>query len=116
MEDIMATNFIQSGKMVTLPVTAGGDSGDWNMVGDLAVVLNSDADDSDEAVCSLEGVFDLSVVGNDNAGDAAVSIGDKIYADGAELNVDVTDGTLFGYALGAVVSGETTVIPVRLKQ
>jgi predicted RecA/RadA family phage recombinase len=112
----MATNYVQPGKTAKLPVTAGGESGDWDLVGDLAVVLNSDADDNDEAVCDLEGVFDLSVAGADNAGDAAVSIGDKIYADGTDLNVDATAGVFFGHALGAVASGGTAVIPVRLKQ
>ena len=112
----MALNYVYEGNSVKLPVSAGGVSGDPELVGDLAAVLLQDSDDSDEAVCALEGVFELSVTGADNAGDVAVSIGDKIYMDGGTLNKDGTDGTLFGYALDTVGSGSTATIPVKLKQ
>lgn len=112
----MTTNFVQPGNSIKLPVTASAKSGDWDMVGDLAVVLNGDADDNDEAMCNLAGVYNLEVTGADNAGDAAISVGGKVYADGAALNADGTDGTLFGHALEAVGAGETKEIPVRLKQ
>lgn len=112
----MATNYVQPGNTVKLPVTSGAKSGDWDLVGDLAVVLNQDADDNDEALCDLTGVFDLEVTGADNAGDAAISAGAKIYADGAALNADAADGTFFGHVLKAVGSGETATVQVRLKQ
>ncbi|SDU38364.1 capsid cement protein [Desulfobacula phenolica] len=111
----MALNYVQPGNRLTLPVTAGKKSGAWDMVRDLPVVLLTDADASDEAECSTEGVFKLSVKGADAAAGAAVAIGDKVYADGAELNVDATNGKEFGIALGAVASDATTEIPVRLK-
>ena len=112
----MTTNYVQPGNTAKLPVTADAKSGDWDMVGDLAVVLNSDADDNDDALCDLTGVFDLEVTGANNAGNTAISAGAKIYADGTDLNADATDGTFFGHALEAVGSGDTETIPVRLKQ
>jgi predicted RecA/RadA family phage recombinase len=116
MEDTMTTNYVQPGNNIKLPVTADAKAGDWDMVGDLAVVLASNADSDDEAVCSLTGVFNLEVKGADNSGDAAISAGAKIYADGADLNADDADGTFFGHALEAVGSGATATVPVRLKQ
>lgn len=112
----MATNYIQEGKTLKLGVTASAESGAADLVGDLAVVLLEDADDSDEAVCAIEGVFDLSVTGENNSGNAAISVGDKIYYDGGTLNVDAIGGTFFGHALEAVSSGATDTIKVRLKQ
>jgi predicted RecA/RadA family phage recombinase len=112
----MTTNYAQPGKIVKLPVTADAKSGDWDMVGDLAVVLNSDADDNDEAMCNLAGAYNLSVTGADNVGNAAIDAGGKVYADGTDLNADSTDGSFFGHALEAVGAGETKEIPVRLKQ
>ncbi len=111
----MAQNFVQDGDRIKLPVTADKVSGDWEMVEDLPVVMTQDADSNDEAMCATKGVFDLSVAGQGPSAAAAIAIGEKIYADGAELNKDVTNGKEFGIALGAVVSGETTTIPVRLK-
>ncbi len=111
----MATNFVQPGKRMNLPVTASKLSGAWDMVGELPVVLLTDADANDEAECDTEGVYTLSVKGADGSGDSAVAIGDKVYVDSTELNVDDANGIEFGIALGAVVSGETTAIPVRLK-
>lgn len=112
----MATNYVYEGKTVKLGVSSDGKSGDPEVVGNLAVVLLQDSDDSDEAVCALEGVFELSVTGADNGGDTAISVGDKIFMDGGTLNADDTDGTLFGRALGSVGSGSTATIPVKLKQ
>ncbi len=111
----MAQNFVQDGDRIKLPVTADKLSGDWDMVGDLPVVLTRDADSNDEAMCATKGVFDLSVVAQGAATPVAIAIGDKIYADGSELNKDSTNGKEFGIALGAVTSDETITIPVRLK-
>lgn len=114
----MATNYVQEGKTVKLGVSSGAVSGDFEMVGDLATVLLDDADSSDEAVCALEGVFDLTVNGRVDAGDSAVSVGDKLYWDSgdAQINKDETNGVFMGYALGSVSSGSSATIPVRLKQ
>ncbi|MCK5312915.1 MAG: DUF2190 family protein [Desulfobacteraceae bacterium] len=111
----MAQNFVQKGDRLKLPVTADKLSGAWDMVGDLPVVLTQDADSNDEAMCATNGVFDLSVEGQGPSAAAAITIGDKVYADGAALNKDATNGKEYGIALGAVASGATTTIPVRLK-
>lgn len=111
----MATNYVRPGDTGKKTVTAGAVSGDWDLVGDQAVVLLEDADDNDEAMCALTGVYELSVTGADNAGNAAITEGDKVYADGTDLNVDSTDGVFFGHAEGDVASGATTAIGVRLK-
>jgi len=112
----MATNYIQEGKTLKLGVTANAESGDFDLVGDFAVVLLGDADDSDEAMCTLEGVFDLSVLAEDDGGGAAISVGDKIFYDGGTLNVDSSNGTFFGHALEAISAGVNSTIEVRLKQ
>jgi predicted RecA/RadA family phage recombinase len=113
---IMAINYVQPGNSIKLPVTSGAKSGAWEMIGDLAVVLNGDADNNDNAQCNLIGVYSLEVIGADNAGDADIFAGDKVYVDGAVLNADDTDGLHFGHALDTVNAGETKEIRVRLKQ
>jgi predicted RecA/RadA family phage recombinase len=114
----MATNYVQEGKAVKLGVSSGAKSGDFEMVGDLAAVLLNDADDNDEAVCSLTGVFDLTVNGRADASDTAVSEGDKLYWDSgdSQINKDATNGVFMGHALDSVTSGGSATIPVRLKQ
>ena len=110
----MATNYVQEGKTLKLGVTAGALSGAFELVGDLAVVLLEDADDSNEAVCALDGVYELSVTGSDG-NDVDILVGDKIFYDNEILNVN-TSGTFFGHALEAVGTGNTLTIDVRLKQ
>lgn len=111
----MATNYVQTGDRLNLPVTSGKKSGAWEMVEDTPVVLLTDADASDNADCALTGVFNLSVQGQGPSAAAAIAIGETVYADGAALNKDGTNGKEFGVALGAVGSGATATIPVRLK-
>ncbi len=110
----MATNRVQAGDHLNLPVTAGKKSGDWDMVGDMPVVLLTDADSNDMADCDTGGVYTFSVKGVSDAGNSAVTIGDRIYADGDELNEDAANGKDFGYALGAVTGGTTVEIPVKI--
>ena len=65
-----------------------------------------------------KGVYRLAVTGrNQVPADAAVAVGDKLYIDDAEdqLNKDFTLGKFFGYALGVVTAGATTTIPVLQK-
>ena len=114
----MATNYVYEGKSVKLGVSSGAKSGSFEMVGDLAAVLLTDANDSDEAVCGLEGVFELTVNGRADASDSAVSVGDKLYWDSgdSQINVDSANGVFMGYALGSVTSGGSATIPVKLKQ
>lgn len=119
----MATNriFEKGTQLVVAPTDAPNDpaeSGDPVLLGDLPGVALTDADDdiaSDgEATVQFDGVFDLEVVGEDNAGNAAITAGDIVFYDGGEINVDDTDGTRFGYALEDVASGATTTIRVKV--
>lgn len=112
----MATNYVQPGNFEKLPVTAGALSGDPDMVGDLSVVLTEDADSNDEAMCALEGVYDLDVEGADASANVAMSVGDPVYWDGDTLNADSSNGTLFGHLFDSVASGATETVRVRLKQ
>ena len=107
----MATNYVQEGKNLKLGVSSGALSGDFDLVGDIAVVLLGDADDSNEAVCALEGVYNLSVTGSP----AEITAGDKIYDNSGILNGN-DDGIFFGHALEGVPSGDDLIIEVRLKQ
>ena len=114
----MALNYVQPGETAKLPVTAGAQSGDFEMVGDLAAVLLNDADDNDEAVCDLTGVYRLTVNGRADASNSAVAYGDKLYWDSGDgqINKDATNGVFAGHALGTVTAGGSADIPVRLKQ
>lgn len=109
----MATNFVQTGNVVTV-ASADTGSGDHVVVGSLHGVALTDTDDDGNIELDTEGVYSLSVTGADNSGDAAISVGDKIYDDGGTLNADATDGSLFGIALEAVGSGATATIPVKI--
>ena len=111
----MATNYVQQGDVIKLPVASGKTSGDPDLVGSIPVVCLTDRDSDGNAECALKGVFDLPVTGADNAGNAAVSVGDTLYMDAGTINIDGTDGTEYGAALEAVASGETDTINVRLK-
>lgn len=111
----MAKNYRQQGDVLTLPVTPGKKSGDWDMVGDLPVGLLSNPDENNMADCRTVGVFTWPAKGTNDAGNSAVAIGDTLYADGDELNKDAANGKKFGTALDVVPAGQTTPIPVRLK-
>ncbi len=111
----MATNKVYDGDVVEV-ASASTDSGDHVVLNDLVGVALTDTDDDGNVKLATRGVFDLSVTGADNSGNAAVSVGDKIYDDSGTLNVDGTDGTLFGKALEAVDSGATATIKVMLIQ
>lgn len=111
----MATNYVQKGERLVLPVASGSVSGDPVVVGSLPAVCLTDRDSDGNAECAIEGVFDIAVTGANNAGNVAVAVGDKLYKDGTEINKDSTNGTEFGIALEAVTSGSTSTINVRLK-
>ena len=112
----MATNYIQQGDVIKLPVTAGKTSGAHDMVGGIPVVCLTDRDSDGYAECATKGVFDLSVTGADGSGNSAVSVGDTLYNDSGTLNKDGVNGTEFGVALETVGSGETATINVLLKK
>lgn len=119
----MATNevFEPVGKL-SLPVPDGTEAGDALLVFDLipAVALTDEGaggNADDHATCAINPawVFDIPVKGEDGAGNAAVSVGEVVYVDtDGEINVDLTNGTVFGIALEAVSSGATTTIRVLL--
>lgn len=111
----MAVNYGQKGDRLNLPVAEGKVSGDFDVVGDLPVVLLTDRDSGGKADCAVTDVFEHPVKGVKDAGNVAVGIGDKVYMDGNELNKDAANGKEYGVALGVVTAGATTVIPVRLK-
>lgn len=117
----MATNLVYDNRAdlrLQLTVGASKTAGSYIALNDLWVLLLEDSDSNNKATCILPGlstVANLSVVGADNAGNAAVAVGAKVYWDAAEFNVDATNGTFVGYALEAVSSGETTTIQVALQ-
>lgn len=114
----MATNFIRDGKKMQMPTVTGAESGDAFVVGGyLPCVLLTDAETASpyNATVQTEGVFDLSVKGEDGSGNAAVSVGDMLYWTDKDtaLNKDSSEDP-FGIALEAVGSGETDTINVLL--
>ena len=114
----MATNevFEPVGKL-SLPVPDGTESGDFVLVfGEIPGVALTDEGDggNGDNVASVainpKWVFEFDV----NAAAAAIDVGDRVYVDGAALNDDNVNGTLFGWALEAVANGATTTIRVLL--
>jgi predicted RecA/RadA family phage recombinase len=106
-------NFVQEPNNVKLTVGSGVVSGQPVVVGVIPAVALTDADANNQAACLLEGVFSLSVVATNNAGNSAVVEGDALYIDGSSvISKDATNDTFFGYAVGAVTSGATATINV----
>src|SRR5690349_11698080 len=101
-------------------------SGDPVRIGSFCGVAATDesagGNASGETTVATEGVFKVSVAAIDSSGSAgadanvAVAVGDIIYY--GDSNDPVLSkragGTFFGYALGAVSSGSTGSIPVRV--
>lgn len=125
----MAKNFEQSGEFIEVlestltPVTAGlvvsGEAAFWG-AGDFltGVAQTSPGAATEKVSMHTRGVYRLLVTGrNEVPADNAVAIGDKLYIDDAEaqLNKDVTLGKFFGYALGTVTAGAASIIPVLQK-
>jgi len=107
--------------LMTHPTHTDGfvDKGDALVVGDIIGVAKIDADAATDYIpIDTEGIWNLSVVATDNTGNIAVAIGNKLYINTstAALSKDHNGNTakFFGYALGAVGSGETCVIPVKV--
>jgi len=109
----MATNYVQEGKILDV-AQASTSSGDHVVWGNVNGVALTDTDDDGNIRMATGGVFDLSVTGADNSGNAEISAGSKIYDDSGTLNADETDGTAFGIALEGVSSGSTATIPVMI--
>lgn len=94
---------------------ADPDSGDPCVYGNIPGVAVGNTDQAtNQVVLDTGGIYELSVVGADGSGNAAVAVGDLVYLDATVVNADDSNGVRFGYALGAVSSGATTVIQVKL--
>lgn len=120
----MAVNRLYAQGNRTLPpsgITAqnkagsAGKSGDPVLIGQIPGVLMNDADALGNGVMQKDGIFNLSVKGENNVGNAAITLGARLYLDSAKtvLNADNTK-VFFGYALAGVGSGATTTIPVQV--
>lgn len=110
-------NFVQEGKILRLDCGGAKSAGDPVVVGTIAGVCVTDTDSNDFAEVRVDGVCSLSVKGEDDAGNAAIADGAKIYLDGAVLNADSVNGVLFGKLVnGAVASGATETENVLLIQ
>lgn len=99
----------------TSPATPA--SGDPVLIGQIpGVALTAEGADGETTV-ALDGVFTLSVKGEQAAGAVAVAIGDILYYEAGQtppVNKDATNGVRFGYALGTVGSGATATIRVEV--
>jgi len=92
-------------------------SGDVVNVGTLTLVAHGDQDADGKFVGFFGAptmIYNLVVHGRGDGTNTAVAIGDKLYVDAADdqLNKDSANGTLFGIALGAVTSGQNATVAV----
>lgn len=118
----MATNQVyEDGDFLSVVCTqpATPASGDPVLFGQLPGVALADEGESisGETTVTFKGVYELSVKGENNAGNTAVAAGDILYYDAAatpKINKDNTNGVRFGYAMEAVDSGATATIPVKI--
>lgn len=115
----MATNLIQDGRFVELPVIAGTTSGMGAVVGSyLHGVAQNDRDADGNAVLDLgPAVYDLPVYPYDGSSASAVVIGDALYWDTA-LAPDNLDknaaGIFFGFALEAIASSPLALSTIKV--
>ena len=83
----------------------------------VGVSFKSAAAATDRVAIDTEGIWNLDVVGSNDAGNVAVAGGDVIYINTttAVLSKISNQATqvVFGYALGIVASGATTAIAVK---
>ena len=99
--------------LMTHPTHTDGfvNKGDPIIVGDLVgVAFKSAAAATDYIAVDTEGIWNLLVVGTDDAGNSAVAIGDTVYISTAGVLSKAESGKVFGTALGAVVSAATTTV------
>lgn len=92
-------------------------SGDPVVCGQIPGVALTAEDSNGVTTVALDGIFDLSVKGENNAGNSAVAVGDVLYYEAGQtppINKDNVAGIRFGYAMAAVSSGATSTIPVRV--
>ncbi len=116
----MATNTVHmwtESLVVTCSAPTTPASGDPVLCGQIpGVALTAENADGTTTI-ACDGVFNLSVKGENAGGNSAVAAGDILYYEAGQtppVNKDATNGVRFGYALGAVTSGATATIPVRV--
>lgn len=103
--------FAQTGTTATLPTGSGALAGAPYAVGNIPVVLLTDALAASpyNATCQLDGIFDLPV----QAESGAIVIGDILYWDSDETTklTNESGGNIrWGYALEAIANGVTDTI------
>lgn len=107
---------------LTHPYHADGfvDVGDPVVMGEniVGVAFKSAAVATDLIAIDTEGIWNLSVVATNNAGNIAVVAGDALFINKSTCiiskNFNKNVSVFFGYALGAVASGQTAVIAVKV--
>jgi len=96
------------------------DKGDAVLVGEnvVGVAFSSAAAATDLVAIDTEGIWQLSVVAENEDGDSAIAVGDELYINMTTciLSKIANKNThqRFGFALYAIVAGETDVIPVKV--
>jgi hypothetical protein len=101
---------------IEFAVPASTVAGDVVQIGELTVYVQTSRDSDGNAVCYTPFNFCevVEVYGRTDGANSAVAIGDKLYTDSADgqVNKDNTNGEAFGYALGTVTSGGNSDILV----
>lgn len=99
-----------------LAVPASTDTGDVVVIVDLVVLVQTDRDSDGYSTCTLPcaHVQKITVYGRGDGVNSAVAVGDKLYVDAGDgqVNKDSTNGIVFGYALATVGSGANAAIYV----
>lgn len=111
------TNLTMPNVDVIGPNKAGGvcKSGDPVVCGQIPGVLLSDATSDGTGIMQRDGIFNLSVKGENSGGNAAIAEGALLYLDTAKAALNADSGKIrFGYALKGVASGATATIPVQV--
>jgi len=109
----------QRGEQLALAASAPATpaSGDPVLVGQIPGVALTAENAAGDTTIAMVGVFDLSVKGENNAGNVAVAAGDILYYEAGQtppINKDNVAGVRFGYALAGITSGATATIPVKV--
>lgn len=91
-------------------------SGDPVMVGDLPGVALTDEDTvTGLTAVKTNGVYELAVTGHNGTAGAAIAAGDIVNFDAGADQINVNPaGVRYGYALAAVGSAATAIIPVKI--
>ena len=114
----MALNMVHEEGTQIVVVQASRVSGDPMVVGQIpGVALTSSESGTNNVTMKTDGVFLLSVKGENNAGNSAVAIGDILYYEAGQtppVNKDNVAGVRFGYAMDAITSGSTATIRVKV--